>query len=354
MDLKTKVENHHQKISASAGHGHVCPHKSADVVHDAGDVASRPRKSPFPMITVKEAQDIVLKHVKGVNLQVETVDFLQAIDRVIAEDVKAVDPLPPFPASIKDGYAVVASDGDGLRSVVGFSNAGTIPSDFKLNPGSCVRINTGAPVPNGADAVVQVEDTELTKKSEDGKEELEIKILAPPKVGQDIRPVGSDIEQGSTVLSKGTILGPAEIGILATVGVTKIKVFKKPTIALLSTGNELQNPQEEGGLKPGFIRDSNKATLISLINKEQGFPIVDCGIATDDLEDLKTKLTLALKSGSLVVTTGGVSMGDKDLLRQVLVKVGAIFYDKRFSQLLIRHSLSNFWHFWRRRILEVD
>ena len=94
----------------------------------------------------------------------------------------------------------------------------------------------------------------------------------------------------------------------------------KPTIALLSTGNELQNPQD-GELNPGFIRDSNKSTLISLINKEHGFPIFDCGIATDDLENLKTKISLALDKGDMIVTTGGVSMGDKDLLRQVLVQV---------------------------------
>ena len=110
------------------------------------------------------------------------------------------------------------------------------------------------------------------------------------------------------------------LGILATVGATKIKVYMKPTIALLSTGNELQNPQD-GELNPGFIRDSNKSTLITLINKEHGFPIFDCGIATDDLENLKAKLSLALDKGDMIVTTGGVSMGDKDLLRQVLVQV---------------------------------
>ena len=136
--------------------------------------------------------------------------------RVLAEDIKAQDPLPPFPASIKDGYAVISTDGDGLRKVIGFSNAGTIPSDFELKPGSCLRINTGAPVPKGADAVVQVEDTELTEKSPDGKEELEIKINTKPNKGLDIRPIGSDIEKGSVVLNKGSMIGPAEIGMYYT------------------------------------------------------------------------------------------------------------------------------------------
>ena len=109
---------------------------------------------------------------------------------------------------------------------------------------------------------MQVEDTELIKT--DGIEELEIKILVEPLAGQDILPVGTDIEQGSIVLSKGTLLGPAEIGLLATVGAISVKVFKKPNITLLSTGNELQSPDDEKDLKQGFIRDSNKSTLWAL------------------------------------------------------------------------------------------
>jgi len=332
LDHKSKVEDHHKRVNTHHQGGHVCPHRqetnttsitsSSIGAELTSNVTSRPRKSPFPMITVKEAQEIVLKHCKSFHQIPETINFMDSLNRILAEDVVARDPLPPFPASIKDGYAVIASDGIGLREVIGFSNAGTVPSDFELRSGYCVRINTGAPVPNGADAVIQVEDTELTKKSQDGTEELEINIVqtTPVLKGQDIRPLGSDIEKGSTVLNQGTTLGPAEIGILATVGATEIKVKKRPTIALLSTGNELQNPQDGRDLKPGYIRDSNKSTLMTLINKEHGFPIFDCGIATDDLEDLKAKITLALNNGDLIVTTGGVSMGDKDLLRQVLVK----------------------------------
>ncbi len=174
----------------------------------------------------------------------------------------------------------------------------------------------------------------LVAKSEDGKEEKQIRIHSVPKLGQDIRPIGSDIEQGSVVLAKGQVLGPAEIGLLATVGSTKIKVFKKPVISLLSTGNELQDP-DEPVLKPGHIRDSNKSTLWALIGKilrvilaqesrrifsyfseaEHGFSTYDAGIASDDLNDLNAKISKALDHGDLMVTTGGVSMGDKDLLR---------------------------------------
>lgn len=263
LDNKVKVEQHHQKGNH---HHHSCPHVHNDSMTTS--VASRPRKSPYPMISVDEAQAIVLEECKKLPVKTEFIGFQDALNYILAQDVQAHDPLPPFQASIKDGYAVIASDGDGLRQVMGASNAGNAPKDKDLQAGQCIRINTGAPVPPGADAVVQVEDTELIKKSEDGQEELEIKILSNPQKGQDIRPIGSDIEQGSIILKKGSSIGPAEIGLLATVGATSVKVFRRATIALLSTGNELQNPQDQH-LKPGFIRDSNKSTLIALIGNEK-------------------------------------------------------------------------------------
>ncbi len=215
------------------------------------------------MISVKEAQKIVLDHCKAINLGVEVVPFNLALGRVLAEGVLAAEPLPPFPASIKDGYAVISSDGAGVRQVVGASNAGNEPGQ-RLQSGQCIRINTGAPVPDGADCVIQVEDTKLVKATEDGREELEVEILKARIKGHDIRPVGSDIETGSIILPKGSAIGPAEVGLLATVGAIEVKVHRKPTVALLSTGNELQTPHD-GELKPGYIRDSNKSTLLALI-----------------------------------------------------------------------------------------
>ena len=181
---------------------------------------------------------------------------------------------------------MIASDGAGVRKVqqVG-AHAGIAPDFTTLQPGTIVRINTGAPVPAGADAVVQVEDTKLVKSSEDGKEEIEVEILKAPVKGQDIRPVGSDIESGSVVLKRQTPLNAAERGILATVGATKVKVFQLPKVSLLSTGNELQDPEAED-LKPGAIRDSNKTTLKTLL-RSHGFPFVDCGIAIDEPTILK-------------------------------------------------------------------
>ena len=321
-----KINATHKKVQNS---GHVCPHKSnEDAIAsstnvDATNVAGRMRKSPFPMITVEEAQKIVLSHCS--TLGVKRIRFTEALGYVLAEDIFAKDPLPPFPASIKDGYAVIAADGCGKRKVLGGSYAGIPPNMAATADGQnsvCVRVNTGAPVPNGFDAVVQVEDTKLMKTTDDGKEELEIEILKSPTTGLDIRKIGSDIEAGSKVLSKHSRLGPAELGLLATVGRKEISVFRRPTVGILSTGNELQDPAKEPRLEEGSgkIRDSNKTTLSSLIGGEGGLPIKDLGICIDDPQILMEKLTSCLPEIDILVTTGGVSMGDKDLLRQVLVE----------------------------------
>jgi len=304
---------------------HSCPHHHDPNLKEvvSGGVAGRPRHSPYPMISVEQAQIIVIdnckllmKQVNGLSmLDVEVVGYTDAIGRVLAEDVVAKDPLPPFPASIKDGYAVISADGVGVRTVRGESSAGYNPDLKPIGSGEIVRINTGAPVPPGADAVVMVENTKLIEASGDG-EELKVEILLSPTPGLDIRPVGSDIRVGEVVLRQGCTLGPSELGVLAAVGVTEVKVSRLPVVGILSTGNEIQDPSET--LQPGHIRDSNKTTLKYLI-QSKGFKVVDCGIAKDDLTTLTDKISESLEQCDLLVTTGGVSMGDRDLLRQVLV-----------------------------------
>ena len=246
-----------------------------------------------------------------------------ALDRVLAEDVKARDPLPPFPASVKDGYAVIAADcpAASLR-VLGDSSAGDAPLESSafgggVVTGSCMRINTGAPIPAGADAVMQVEDTRLVSSSNEGETETEIEILKPAKPGQDIRQMGSDIAKGQTVLSAGTTLGPSEMGLLATVGVAKVFVYKQPVVGVLSTGNELVEPDAEGDLPPGSIRDANRTTLINLL-KDNGIPYVDLGVAKDTPDALLTSLSDAVERCDVIVSTGGVSMGERDYLKEVL------------------------------------
>ncbi|XP_021365763.1 gephyrin-like isoform X2 [Mizuhopecten yessoensis] len=294
------------------GHGHGHHHSHHDSSQVDIKVAYRPRESPYPLISVEEAVQTVLDNTP--QLATETVHFKACMGRFLAEDVFAKDPLPPFPASIKDGYAVLASDGEGNRLVSGDSTAGAVPEGSVVS-GYCVRINTGAPLPVGADAVVQVEDTLLERHADEGRTELEIKIMKPPKVGQDIRPVGSDIAEGEKVLCKGQKLSPSELGLLATVGVTHVKCFKQPVVGVMSTGNELLEPDE--ALKEGKIRDSNRTTLIAQL-QEHNFPVIDLGVAKDSPDSLLKLVKSSLEKVDVIVTSGGVSMGEKDLLRHVL------------------------------------
>ncbi|XP_071079097.1 gephyrin-like isoform X2 [Haliotis cracherodii] len=304
-------DHHHHHSHANHGDGH---HHNVKSQVDASSIAYRPRESPYPIIQVDEAVNTVLD--KAPVLTPETISFREGLGRYLAEDVFARDPLPPFPASIKDGYAVIASDGDGLRQVIGDSTAGDVPTR-EVTPGYCMRINTGAPLPPGADAVIQVEDTVLTKHSEDGQEELEIKLMTIPKKAQDIRPVGSDIEKGQKVLGQGHKLGPSELGLLATVGVTSVSCYRRPTVGVMSTGNELLEPEDP--VVEGKIRDSNRTSLLSQL-KDYGVPIVDLGVARDSPDELMKALRRAVDSADVVVTTGGVSMGERDYLKQVLHK----------------------------------
>eukprot|EP00794_Sanderia_malayensis_P019900 gene19900-21844_t len=243
-----------------------------------------------------------------------------ALGYILYEDVYATEPHPPFPASIKDGYAVIAADGEGERIVLDKVTAGTMSSK-KISRGYCCRITTGAPLPDGADAVIQVEDTELLESADKGKKEKSIKIIGSVRTGQDLRPIGYDIHIGEKLLSKGDRLGPAELGLLSSTAITSVKVQKKPTIAVLSTGDEIVNPGQSR--KRGQIFDSNKTALLAAI-KSEGFTAVDAGITTDKPGCLYTKLREAAKSADIVVTTGGVSMGEKDILKPVLQeKLGA-------------------------------
>ncbi|XP_041950840.1 gephyrin b isoform X5 [Alosa sapidissima] len=283
---------------------------------DITKVARRHRMSPFPLTSMDKAFITVLEMTAV--LGTEIINYRDGDDdglgRVLAQDVYAKDNLPPFPASVKDGYAVRAADGPGDRFIIGESQAGEQPTHTVM-PGQAMRVTTGAPIPCGADAVVQVEDTELLRESEDGTEELEVRILVQARPGQDIRPIGHDIKRGECVLAKGTHMGPSEIGLLATVGVTEVEVHKFPVVAVMSTGNELLNPEDD--LHPGKIRDSNRSTLLATI-QEHGYPTINLGIVGDNPDDLLNALNEGISRADVIITSGGVSMGEKDYLKQVL------------------------------------
>ncbi|XP_017332230.1 gephyrin isoform X5 [Ictalurus punctatus] len=286
--------------------------RSSHSAVDITKVAQRHRMSPFPLTSMDKAFITVLEMTPV--LGTEIINYRDGMGRVLAQDVYAKDNLPPFPASVKDGYAVRAADGPGDRFLIGESQAGEQPTRTVM-PGQVMRVTTGAPIPCGADAVVQVEDTELLQESEDGTEELEVRILVQARPGQDIRPIGHDLKRGECVLAKGTHMGPSEIGLLATVGITEVEVHKFPVVAVMSTGNELLNPEDD--LHPGKIRDSNRSTLLATI-QEHGYPTINLGIVGDNPDDLLNALNEGISHADVIITSGGVSMGEKDYLKQVL------------------------------------
>ncbi|KAF7666497.1 hypothetical protein LDENG_00105410 [Lucifuga dentata] len=289
--------------------------RSSHSAVDITKVARRHRMSPFPLTSMDKAFITVLEMTTVLGTEIINYRGVEdGMGRVLAQDVYAKDNLPPFPASVKDGYAVRAADGPGDRFIIGESQAGEQPTHTVM-PGQVMRVTTGAPIPCGADAVVQVEDTELLRESEDGTEELEVRILVQARPGQDIRPIGHDIKRGECVLAKGTHMGPSEIGLLATVGVTEVEVQKFPVVAVMSTGNELLNPEDD--LHPGKIRDSNRSTLLATI-QEHGYPTINLGIVGDNPDDLLNALNEGISRADVIITSGGVSMGEKDYLKQVL------------------------------------
>lgn len=237
----------------------------------------------------------------------ERIPLRQAAYRILAADLVAPKDHPPFAASTMDGYAVFADDSSPWREVIGEQNAGHV-IDAEVTDGYTVRIMTGAPVPRGANAVVPVEATELA-------EDHVIIHQEDVRPGANIRPIGSDVRKGDLVLPAGTALGPAEIGLAANLGIDPVTVSRRPRVSVLSTGDELVEPGEPLG--PGQIRDSNRFSLCAALQAE-GCEITFAGKAPDQRHDLETFLDERLSTDDIVITSGGVSMGDLDLVKAIL------------------------------------
>ena len=281
-------------------------------------------ESPYPMLPVADALATVLDY--AAPLPVEVVALSDAQGRILAEDVIAGEPLPPFAASIKDGYAVVAGDGPGVYPVIGEATAGRLP-DFTLTSGAVAYITTGAPLPPGADAVVMVEQSEVAEDEDNSTDDgpKRVRIFARVKPGADVRPVGIDVSVGDPVLAAGERLGPAEIGLLATVGAAEVSLFRRPRVAILSTGDELVDPGV--ALGPGQIRDSNRFTLAAAVSAAGAIP-VDFGIAGDSQPALERAVIRGLDQADILITSGGVSMGDLDLIKPLLEHAGTVHFGR--------------------------
>ncbi|EGE01313.1 molybdenum cofactor biosynthesis protein [Trichophyton equinum CBS 127.97] len=331
---------HHHCPHHGHGHGHAIPkaHTTAAERPSSNDPATGPtrryRTSPYPMISVDEALKLISEHTPDPTVIEVPVD-ISLVGSVIAEDVFAAEAVPAYRASIVDGYAVIAptSPGEGVSTkgqfpVASVSHAQAASMPPPLTPGNIARITTGAPLPENANAVVMVEDTVLVSATPDGKEEAVVEILtADIKVGENIREPGSDVKLGSRILQKGDLITDVggEIGLLASTGTKTVKVYKKPCIGVLSTGDELVEHADPIKLTGGQIRDSNRPSLISCLTS-WGFPTVDLGIAKDTSGHLEELLRDALRGASpsnpsgvdVIITTGGVSMGELDLLKPTI------------------------------------
>ncbi|MDP7080206.1 MAG: molybdopterin molybdotransferase MoeA [Candidatus Undinarchaeales archaeon] len=271
------------------------------------------------MISVEDALAEILAHVKA--LEPVEVPIIEALGQVVAADVVANTDIPPFDNSAMDGYAVRASDT--LSVPVTLRVAGSVAAGYvhaeTVAPGTAVRIMTGAPLPPGADAVVKYEDTSDFDRSKQDRlaspaDVIEIRASVPPK--KNVRPSGEDVHSGEVVLERGRLVRPAEVGVLASLGCATVTVHRRPRVAILATGDELVDVDEPLG--PGKIRNSNEHSMVALVTRTGGVPLA-LGIARDTTDDLTAKLRAALDNGAdLVLTSGGVSVGDYDVVKDVL------------------------------------
>ena len=282
---------HNHGHSHDHGHGHGGPkprtrpedRPQSNSLRDGP--TGRHRTSPYPMVSVDEALDLIAKHTPEAII-IKTPVNGSIVGSVLAEDVRAVESVPAFRASIVDGYAVIAADDapttKGVFPVAMISHA-QAGDHATLEPGKIARITTGAPLPPGATSVVMVEDTVLKTITDDGKEEKEVEILTDAiKPGENVREIGSDVQAGDTVMKKGegiTAVG-GEFGLLASVGTQEVAVYKRPVVGVLSTGDEIVQHDRSGVLKPGEVRDTNRPTLLTAV-RGSGFEAIDLGVASD-------------------------------------------------------------------------
>ena len=279
------------------------------------------------MISVEEARERILSFVPLLDAEDTPID--DALGQAVAEDVVAGFAIPPLDNTSMDGYAVRAADTTGASAaspvtlrVVGELAAGYV-YDGRVEPGTAVRIMTGAPMPAGADSVVPFEETDEPEGRNFGsfaKSRPEVGVLKAALPGANIRRAGEDVVPGAVILPRGTVLHPPQIGVLASLGMATVRVHRRPVVAILSTGDEIVAPGEP--LKAGQIYDSNAHSVAAMVREIGGVPKM-LGIASDTPEMLEARLKDGLDA-DLLVTSAGVSRGDYDVVKDVLMKHGEI------------------------------
>ncbi len=278
------------------------------------------------MLLVEEAREKILA--LSPVLEAEDTPLLEALGQVLAEDYVAEFDLPPADNSAMDGYAVRHEDITGagtdrpkVLTVVGLVAAGQLPAQ-EVRSGTAIRIMTGALIPPGADTVVPFEETDELERTEADISLDEIAILREVGKGDSVRPAAEDVRRGEVILSRGTVLRPSEVGVLASLGNATVSVVRRPVVAVLATGDELLEPSQP--LEPAKIYDSNSYSVASLVRKYGGVPSV-LGIARDNLDSMNSMLDLGLAS-DMLITTAGVSKGDYDIVKDVLAERGEIAF----------------------------
>ncbi len=275
---------------------------------------------PFgALLAFEEAKKIVEATIKPVN-RVETISINDAVGRVLTEDMVAALSIPSFNRAAMDGYAVKAEDtfnsgqlNPQVLNLIGELHAGEMPRET-VDSRQCIQIATGAMMPGGADAVVMVEDTEI--------ENERVKLLKSAYPGANVGKKGEDIKEGTLVLSEGAVLGPGRVGVLASQGIEQIKVYEKPRVTVLPTGEEVVELGKKLG--QGQLYDINSHTVSSIVTANGGIAIRP-GIVGDSLDELKAAIAEATKS-DLVVLSGGSSVGERDLLVDAIQDVGEVLF----------------------------
>lgn len=286
------------------------------------------------MVSIEVAEETIISSLEA--LPVERVAVTEALGRILRADVVFTEDMPAFPASLKDGYALVSSGGsntdtdkvlrirEDLASHAGTPHTADTPEPLK--EGEAAYIATGAPVPTGADAVAMIEVCDAS--AADGT----VKLVSAdwPEAGTDIRRVGSDAQKGDLLLEKDSRIMPGEIGLLIAAGITHVQVTRQVRIGVLSTGDELVDDNSDGPLTKGLVRDANRPMLLALIKSYlSGLAIgVDIGIVRDDESEVEEKLRSAYESVDLLITSGGVSMGAKDYLKSKIGELNTIHFGR--------------------------